>query len=311
MLKKWLVVRISHNREQEVVYFFDAPVKNSSDAFNMLSNDMQKQYEKGYAIKPYPKRLSIKREIVLTFDIPGLENENRLPLLVNEFVGGIGFEYSPDMETSGYLRKMVPVPVVRNLAEILTTIFKKLKVKPVTTVVQIKDANPLGDHGSGARGITSKERIAYFELELSSSPLSDLHFWEHILWHESRHVQYVLEGRFPSLWPWYKIGATPMWVIDDIVHFSIDGWLDRYNRPTIPYITDDPKVTDLKSFRVKQLKDDLTFFNYDVPDRAIWDIANELWSRETNIREVYQIALNLGLKFPDDTPIGKYFKSIS
>jgi len=306
--KTWSVFRFGHGKLGDSVFAFESNARKAEEAFKDLPIQLQKEFIKDYIIKPYPKRLYPIGQTVLSFEIPGLKHENKYLVELNENFNGVYFSYSPLIDTPEYLRKFAPASIMKQLSKQVIAIFAELKLRPKSIIIEIKDSSSLGYHGYGARAITSKSGVVYFQLDLSSCPIRDIDFWTGMLWHESMHVKYVLEKRFPSMWPFYIPNAAPLWILDDIIHFSLDGWLERNGKPLMQYSTDDPRVSDLKSFRLSQLRDDLKDNDYKVSERTIKGMANDLWGRETDIREIYQNMLTLGVDIPGNTPLGKYLK---
>lgn len=159
----WCVVRLAKGKQIDVVYYFTSPTHNPEVAFQSLPVQMQNKYKKGYIIKPYPKRLNVHEEIKLTFEIPGLKNENTYTVEVHERFANIGFEYSPGVDTDEYLGEWAPVSMIKKLANLVTGIFNELKLKPKRVVVGIQENNRIGGSaGYGGWAIISRDGIIIF-----------------------------------------------------------------------------------------------------------------------------------------------------
>jgi hypothetical protein len=306
MNKKWSIIFLHKGKMIDVV---TSEGKNHDEAYRNLP-DFRKPSRVAfdYRVEPFPKRLYVRDQNKLTFEVSGFENENGLPFVMHELINGVGFEYLPIYEIDEYLEEMAPIMIVKKISKITNRILNEIQIQPKSITISLKDNNCFGS-GGNARAITSIDGIVYIELELSAEyPLTEIDYWERMLWHEFMHVRYTLERRWPSIWPFYIKNIEPLRILDDVAHFSIDGWLEKNNKPTIKFSTDDPKISDLKAFRLSQLRDDLELDGHAVPEKYLKPIAENLWYRDTNIHEANQIMQNLGSVIPEDTALDKYLK---
>lgn len=251
----------------------------------------------------------MRRRHNLTFEVSGPKGENGYEVEVHEYYNGIGFSYQLLLETTTDLERIAPAPVVERLSLIANGIFKDLELQPKALLVGIKESPGIGSVNYEGRAIVGRNRLVYIELELFSFPLQDVDYWEGILWHEAMHAKYILEGRWPSIWPFYDPDAGPLWALDCLVHFSIDGWLEKNNKPTVYWAPPDEPDADFKSSRLYELREGLQNSGCMVAESVLTKVADDLWGRETNIREVWKILQELGLTIPEAIPLGQYLIS--
>ena len=303
---RWSVLRLSQG---EVVDVHHSRGKTPEAAFRNLPPHVQEILQMAeYRVEPFPERLRVRHRHSLTFEVPGPRGENGYEVGVHEYYNGIGFSYQPLLETAANLERMAPVAVVKELGVKAANMFSELKLRPRSITIGIKDSVMLGDVGYGGRAIVSKGRSVYIELELFDFPLRDLDYWEGILWHEAMHVKYTLERRWPSIWPFYRPEAAPLWALDCLVHFSIDGWLEKNNKPAVYWPPVDNPDADWKSSRLHEFQESLRENGYAVAENKLRKIADDLWGRDTNIWEIWSIMQKLGLTIPEVTPLGQYLR---
>lgn len=115
-LKMWSVLKSFEGRVVDVCWTFKSPAQNPRAAFESMPMVMQERYKEGYVIRPWPKRLNVRDERTLTFEVPGLENENLYRVEVNEVFANIGFQFCLITDTAAHLRIIAPASAVRKLA---------------------------------------------------------------------------------------------------------------------------------------------------------------------------------------------------
>jgi hypothetical protein len=303
---RWSVLQLS--QQGEIVDVYHSRGKTPQAAFKNLPPHIRENLRK-YTIEPFSERLHVCTRRKFTFEVPGLKGENAYTFKVHEYYNGIGFSYQPLFETGTYLERIAPVAVVRDLAMKAANIFGELKLRPRSITIGIKDPGVLlGGGGYGGRAIVSKGRSVYIELELFDFALRELDYWEGVLWHEVMHAKYTLERRWPSIWPFYKPDAGPLWALDCLVHFSIDGYLEKNNKPTVYWVPPNEPDADFKSSRLYELREGLQNSGCMVAESVLTKVADNLWGRETNIWEIWKIIQEFGLTIPEVTPLGQYLK---
>lgn len=303
----WSVLQLFQGK---VVSVYQSRGKTPEAAFRNLPphvREILRGHE--YRIEPFPERLQVRRRHNLTFEVPGLEGENGYEVEVHEYYGDIGFSYQLLLETATELKQVAPVPVVQKIADIAKGIIEDLQLRPRAFVIGVKESPGIGDVGYEGRAIVSQRGLAYVELELFSFPLEDIDYWEGMLWHEAMHAKYVLEGRWPSMWPFYNPDiAGPLWALDCFVHFSIDGWLEKHDKPTVYWSPQEEPDADFKTSRFYELLQCLEGENCTVTEGYLKKITDDLWSRDTDILEISSIMHKLGLEIPEATPLGQYLR---
>jgi hypothetical protein len=272
---------------------FRSEGKNPDEAYRNIPDHVKAAHGGWeYSMEPLPKRLYIRDRNKLTFEVPGFDNENGWHYEIHELISGVGFEYRPEHAIDGYLEEWAPIIIVRKISKITNRILNELQIQPKNITISLNDI--VFGSGGNARAITSIDGVVDIELDLSVEC-------------QLMHVKYTLEKRWPSIWPFYIKNIPPLRILDDIAHLSIDGWLEKNNKPAIIFGYD-PKISDLKAFRLSQLRDDLEFDGHPVPEKYLKPLAENLWYRDTDIYEANQIMQNLGSAIPRDTPLGKYLK---
>lgn len=244
----------------------------------------------------------------LTFEVPGPHGENGYQVEIHEYFDRIGFSYQPISETATHVERVAPVQVVEKLAATASGIFRDLELQPKALVIGIKESLGIGDVGYEGRAIVSRNGLVYIELELCSFPLQDVDYWEGILWHEAMHAKYILGRRWPSIWPFYLPDAGSVWALDCLLHFSIDGWLEKNNKPFVFWTPSEQPDADFKSSRLHELREGLQNSGCTVEESVLTKIAADLWGRETNIWEVWKIMQRLGLTISEATRLGRYLR---
>jgi hypothetical protein len=285
--------------------------RTPEDAFNNLAaEDLEELRKRKYRIEPFPERLHVQAQHKLIFEVVGLKGENGYQVEIHEYFAKVGFWYQLILETSANLESMAPVPLVKKLAKRASSVFGDLDLHPKALVIGIKEPLGIGRSGYAGQAIVGRNRLVYIELELTKS-LAQGDYWEGLLYHEAMHAKYILEGRWPSMWPFYlKYSDTaPLWAFDCLQHFSIDGWLEKNNKKPFVYWspTDEPDA-NLRSNRLSDLRELLQNSGCMAKESVLRQIADDLWGRETNIWEVWKIMRQLGLTIPEETPLGQYLK---
>lgn len=301
----WSVLQLSQGK---VVDVHHSRGSTPEAAFRNLRPFVRKNLRE-YRIEPFPERLRVHCRHNLTFEVPGPEGENGYPVKVHEYFNGIGFSYQPLLETAADVEQIAPMPAVKRIAKIAKDIIKDLALHPRAFIIGIKESMGIGDVGYEGRAIVSQRGLTYVELELVSFPLEDIDYWEGMLWHEAMHVKYVLEGRWPSIWPFYNPDiAGPLWALDCLIHFSIDGWLEKHHKPTVYWPPEEKPDADFKTSRFYELLQCLEGENCTVTEDRLKKTTDNLWERDTNILEVSTIMRELGLEIPEPTPLGQYLR---
>ena len=248
MNKKWSVIFMLG----KMIDVFRSEGKNPDEAYRNIPAHVKAAHGGWeYSMEPLPKRLYIRDRNKLTFEVPGFDNENGWHYEIHELISGVGFEYRPEHAIDGYLEEWAPIIIVRKISKITNRILNELQIQPKNITISLNDI--VFGSGGNARAITSIDGVVDIELDLSvECPLTEIDYWERMLWHELMHVKYTLEKRWPSIWPFYIKNIPPLRILDDIAHLSIDGWLEKNNKPAIIFGYD-PKISDLKAFRLSQL----------------------------------------------------------
>ena len=305
-LLRWSVLHLLHGETVDVVH---SKGKTPEAAFKNLPSHIREMLKVAeYKVEPFPERLRVRARHNLTFEVPGLNGENGYKVDVHEYYNGVGFSYQPILETATDLERIAPMSVVQKLAVIANNIVKDLELQPKVLVIVIKESPGIGNVGYEGRSIVGRSRLVCIELELFSFPLQDVDYWEGILWHEAMHAKYILDRRWPSIWPFYAPDAGPLWALDSLLHFCIDGWLERNNKPTVFWAPTDKPDADFKSSRLYELREGLQSSSCMVAESLLTKVADDLWGRETNIWEVWKIMQELGLTIPKATPLGQYVR---
>jgi hypothetical protein len=283
--------------------------KTRETAFRNLPFYVREILQRGdYRIEPFPKRLYVQAHHNLAFEVPGTKGENRYDVEVHEQFRGIGFSYQPIFEVAAEVECIASVPVVRKVAAIASNILRDLELQLKALVIGIKESPGIGNLGYEGRCIVGTSRVVYIELELFSFPLHDVNYWEGILWHEAMHAKYILDGRWPSIWPFYNTDAGPLWVLDCLLHFSIDGWIEQNSKPTVYWPPPEEPDADFKSTRLYELRKGLQDSSCQITEDFLTKVADDLWGQETDIWQVWKIMQELGLTVPEGTPLGKYLR---
>jgi len=190
----------------------------------------------------------------------------------------VGFQYRPILETRASLERLAPLPDVQQLARVVTRIFEELGLRPRRLVLGVKEAPGIGPTGYGGLAIVGQGRFAYIELEVVHYPLAMLDYWEGILWHEAMHVRYVFEKRWPTVWPFYDPSTIgPVLALDCLLHFSIDGWLERHDKPTIHEPPPDQSRADLKATRLWEFRQLASREGYHIDEDTLGRVVESLW----------------------------------
>jgi hypothetical protein len=155
------------------------------------------------------------------------------------------------------------------------------------------------------KSIVGKEKIAVIKLDFFNFPVKTLDYWNATVWHEVLHVKYFVEGRLPTMYPVYYsdfFDEGPLWAFDCLLDFSIDGWLEKQNKPVLK------ADVDLKQYHISHFTRLIQEHGYPVDEDSIVSIANDLWGRETDIHEIWEIMKKIGLDFDENSPIGRYLR---
>lgn len=300
----------------EDVLFVEA--EGPEDAFQSLPPESKADFVKrGYRIEPYPARMEVKDTELFTFEVEGDEGQDAYELEIHEYHNGVGFHYSPLVETAENLEKLAPVPVVQKLAETIKSIFRELELEPRFLCLHIQEPLGIGeDAGVVGRAVTDKHGRVCIKVAPVDFPLRDIEVWKGVLWHEALHAKYVLEGRWPSIWPFYRSDtlSSIRWLspLECLQHLAIDGWLEMNGKPTPYYYIPDglPDHASLKEVDLHALRESLLEASLVPPDeRKLEGVASRLWGKETDIGECAEILGELGMEIPDTIPVGRYLRS--
>jgi hypothetical protein len=251
---------------------------------------------------PLPGRLEVRAAFALLFDVPGLQGERLLPVTVNEYHNGIGFSYSLMEENDAYLRRRVPLAAIKRLASMVGHIISDLEMAPRRLAVRIGDPSGAGGCGQPAMAIVGRDTSVCLQMELFEYSLSkkDSPTWEGLLYRELMVARYVLERRWPSMWPFYAPEdlPTPYRLLDPAVHLATDGWIVRHKKPNAS-----SKAARLSEFMGCARDAGLTG-----SESALTAIAEGLWAGEADIWKVAEILCQLGLPLDDTTPLGRWLR---
>jgi hypothetical protein len=310
-IPKWAVLFLSEGGE--IVDSFPSRGKTPERAFKNLNPFIREHYRTyRHRMEPFPRRLETQERFSIRFEVPGMEGERILPITVNEYHDGIGFSYSLIQETNRYLCQRAPLTSIKKLASMARRIASDLEIAPKRVVIHILDSGGIGQSGYLGRAIVGRDESVCVQMELFEFSLSkeDHRFWEGVLYHEFMHVKYVLQHRWPSMWPYYPSTdkSIPYWLLDPIVHFAIDGWLENHKKPFIYFPPVDKPEAGFKASRLSEFIGCVRGAELAVDDLALGAIADRLWGRQTDIWEVVEILSQLGLTLDDTTPLGQWLK---
>ncbi len=154
---------------------------------------------------------------------------------------------------------------------------------------------------SGHEGwvIVGLDGSVYVEVEVGYSRATADHI-KAVLWHEAMHVKYAFERRWPTAWP-FRSQSDPTGVLQALLHFSLDGWLDRHGKPKICS----------KADRMRELRDQLELHGSALGEKTVNPIAEDLWQRDTDVCDVWRIMKSLGLEVEAGATWGQYLLSAS
>ena len=254
-------------------------------------------------------RLQILSSRTLSFEIAGPDGQNAYPYAINEYYDGVAVEYAGFDECPS---NIPPVSTVRAIADEANAIFSELGMRPRQLALSFQAPGSMGG-GYGGRAITGRNKRVYVQLEPNEVPelLDDFDYYQGLIWHEAQHSRYVFEGRWPTVWPLQTGGHGFVLALDWIVHFSMDGWIDRNDKPCAAYSPppDNPQAS-LKDARIYELVQGCMSFGIKVDESAIKETADELWKRDTDFAEVTHIMGRLGFEISAGTPLGQSMAEI-
>lgn len=231
-------------------------------------------------------RLNALEEIKIDYEVPFVSNRGEIidstTVQISEQRQGVSISYVLLNPTEKKVRSLFPADGVDSLARMLINIFQDLEMHPLRTILQLWEHRPgVQTYSAEGRAPVNKQRDTVLVI-LTKTPFIYKFGYDLVLWHQAMHAKDRWEHRFPSAHPLVEVGG---W-LDALWHFSIDGRLQRLEKPhysKAERLEEANKLFD-SLCRIEGLQD------------RVKDLCDDLWGKEVTLAQLLEIGKGLGLE---------------